>query len=424
MEISEKNINYKDEIRIGIVGNIDAGKSTFVGVLSHNKLDNGRGEARERIMKHQHEIKTGRTSDIATQFLNYDTKIIELIDLAGHEKYLKTTIKGIQSNIIDYAGVIINANSGIQIMTREHISLVYTLKIPIFIVYTKIDITPSNIYDTNLGYISTFITKQLRLIPKCINTIADFTDVFASYIEFENNRSKFIDNLIVPIIPMSNTTGIGIDLIKYYLANLRQYRNYKDSISKPVNFNIQTVYHVSGIGLVLSGLLISGKVHKNDILYLGPIHKSFDGYVKVLIRSIHDNFKTSIQTLYAGQNGCFNIKTISHQNINVTLKREMITTGMRLLPIDTPISVMKFDARVRILHNPSTITKTYNPVIHCAGICQTATIENMNKEYLRTNDEAQITFKFMYHSEYIETGNIFVFRDGLTKGIGQITKIY
>mgnify|MGYP006977862909 CR=1 FL=1 len=35
-------------------------------------------------------------------------------------------------------------------MTREHISLVYTLRIPMFIVYTKTDLCPPNIYKMNL----------------------------------------------------------------------------------------------------------------------------------------------------------------------------------------------------------------------------------------------------------------------------------
>ena len=48
----------------------------------------------------------------------YEDKIIEFTDLAGHEKYLKTTIKGISGCLIDYVAIIINANTGIQLMTH------------------------------------------------------------------------------------------------------------------------------------------------------------------------------------------------------------------------------------------------------------------------------------------------------------------
>ena len=34
------------EIRCAVVGNIDAGKSTLLGVLTHGELDNGQGLAR------------------------------------------------------------------------------------------------------------------------------------------------------------------------------------------------------------------------------------------------------------------------------------------------------------------------------------------------------------------------------------------
>ena len=39
------------EVRVAIVGNVDAGKSTLLGVLTHDLLDNGRGEARAKIFK-------------------------------------------------------------------------------------------------------------------------------------------------------------------------------------------------------------------------------------------------------------------------------------------------------------------------------------------------------------------------------------
>ena len=49
------------EIRCAVVGNVDAGKSTLLGVLTHGELDNGRGLARQRLFRHKHEAETGRT---------------------------------------------------------------------------------------------------------------------------------------------------------------------------------------------------------------------------------------------------------------------------------------------------------------------------------------------------------------------------
>jgi len=151
------------EIRVGVGGNIDAGKSSFVGVMTQNVLDNGRGYARSFVMKHKHELESGRTSVVVQHYIRNEDKIIEFTDLAGHEKYLKTTIKGISGCLIDYVAIIINANTGIQLMTREHISLVYTLRIPMFIVYTKTDLCPPNIYKMNLDYINTYYKKKMGL---------------------------------------------------------------------------------------------------------------------------------------------------------------------------------------------------------------------------------------------------------------------
>ena len=52
------------EIRVAVIGNVDSGKSTMVGVLTRSILDDGRGLARSKVFKHGHEEATGRTSSI------------------------------------------------------------------------------------------------------------------------------------------------------------------------------------------------------------------------------------------------------------------------------------------------------------------------------------------------------------------------
>lgn len=39
------------EIRVAVVGNVDSGKSTLLGVLSRGALDNGRGLARLNVFR-------------------------------------------------------------------------------------------------------------------------------------------------------------------------------------------------------------------------------------------------------------------------------------------------------------------------------------------------------------------------------------
>ena len=49
---------------MAVTGNVDAGKSTLLGVLTHGVLDDGRGVARQKLFRHKHEIETGRTSSV------------------------------------------------------------------------------------------------------------------------------------------------------------------------------------------------------------------------------------------------------------------------------------------------------------------------------------------------------------------------
>ena len=62
------------DLRLAVLGNVDAGKSTLLGVLTQGELDNGRGCARLNLFRHLHEIQSGRTSSISYDILGFDTK--------------------------------------------------------------------------------------------------------------------------------------------------------------------------------------------------------------------------------------------------------------------------------------------------------------------------------------------------------------
>ena len=69
--------------------------------------------------------------------------MITFLDLCGHEKYL--------GMFPDFAMIIIGANMGISRMTKEHLGIALALKIPFFIVITKIDIAPENVYQETMA---------------------------------------------------------------------------------------------------------------------------------------------------------------------------------------------------------------------------------------------------------------------------------
>lgn len=131
-----------NEIGVVVVGFVDSGKSTLIGTLISNKLDDGNGSNRALVSGHNHEIKTGKIYSISVHSMKkyQGNNSVILIDLCGHEKYLTTTLYCIMGYYPDYAVVIIGANRGILQMTHEHTKILHHLKIPMVIALTKIDL--------------------------------------------------------------------------------------------------------------------------------------------------------------------------------------------------------------------------------------------------------------------------------------------
>lgn len=62
--------------------------------------------------------------------------------------------------------------------------------------------------------------------------------------------------------------------------------------------------------------------------------------------------------------------------------------------------------------------------MHCGSIRQTATILSMDKDCLRTGDKATVHFRFIKTPEYLHIDQRLVFREGRTKAVGTITKVW
>jgi len=63
-------------------------------------------------------------------------------------------------------------------------------------------------------------------------------------------------------------------------------------------------------------------------------------------------------------------------------------------------------------------------LVHVGSVRQTATIISMTQDHLRTGDKAIVRFRFIKNPEYLRTDMRMVFREGRTKAIGNITKLY
>lgn len=162
------------------------------------------------MLRHRHEIESGRTSSISHQIIgfnpsgeliNYATqnifsweqicenasKIVTFLDTCGHPKYQRTTISGLSGNAPDFACLILSANSGgFPDISREHLNISVALNVPIFVVMTKIDVaTPSDLSDTVQGLLASLQSPGIRRTPVVIQTE---DDVVASVTQFVESR--------------------------------------------------------------------------------------------------------------------------------------------------------------------------------------------------------------------------------------------
>ena len=391
------------EIRIAVLGNVDSAKTTLVSTLTNKILDDGRGFARAKVFKHKHEQETGRTSSISFRYVKVnDEKYISFIDLAGHEKYFKTTVHGLNGGLADFAILVIGANMGVLKMTREHLGIIKALNIPFFIVLTKLDICPENVLERTQREITTLISRNFK----------------KEITEDINNTDK----KMIKLFKISNVTGEGLDTFRNFLFQQKPTIDWESKRNKDSIYWIDNVYHVKGIGIVIAGTLKTGEVKINDKMLLGPVEGKF---IEVQVKSIHNNFREDISMLTAGLSGCIAVKTINRKEI---INKKKIRKGMVLYQFldfeKRTKAIRSFSASITILHHPTTIKQNYEPVIHCGKIAQTAIIESIDTECLRTGDKGIVKFKFKYRPEFIELDDVLIFREGKTKGIGKIIETF
>ena len=430
----ENNIQSNDiTVKIAVAGNVDSGKSTLAGVLLNNCLDDGRGKCRSMILRTKHEKETGRTSCISFNNLVLNLKdrrkILSFIDLAGHEKYLKTTVFGLTGLFVDYGIVLVGSNMGITKMTKEHLGILLYLKIPIIVLMTKTDLCPENVYTRTERSLRRILKLPLFGVrpyffpknqDKCTNEMERFLDL-------RNPLETFI-----PVIPLSNKTGLNIDNLKKLLFTLEPKIHWKTDIDGSIMY-IDSTFQVRGIGLVLSGTVRGNPIKLNQKLFLGPINNKF---IEFRVRSIHNNVREHVSELLDGQVGCIAVKFIGKEDI----PRKSIIKGVLVFDNEkfTKNVSRKFKAEIKILHHTTTIRDNYQPVLHCGPIRQAArikiienksmNIENngkhkKNSQRLRTGSKAIVQFTFSFRSEFLEEGISFFFRDGSTKGYGKILEV-
>ncbi|KAI9287734.1 P-loop containing nucleoside triphosphate hydrolase protein [Umbelopsis sp. AD052] len=417
------------EIRVAVVGNVDAGKSTLLGVLTKGVLDDGRGKARLNLFRHKHEVESGRTSSVGMEILGFNSKsmpithpsnggrkltwedicsqaskVVSFVDLAGHEKYLKTTVFGMTGCAPDFVMLMVGANAGIIGMTKEHLGLALSLGIPVLVIITKIDMCPPNILESTIKQLVKILKSPgCRKIPMFIKTNEDVVVTAAN----------FVSERLCPIFQISNVTGEGLSLVRNFLNILPSQAKYDSSL--PFEYQITDTFSVPFVGTVVSGVVISGVAHIGDNLLLGP--DSLGHFIPTAIKGIQRK-RVNVPAASAGQGVTLALKRI---------RRSQLRKGMVMLSHEKdapmPKACRQFEAEVLVLYHSTTIGQKYQAMVHCGSVRQTARIVNLDQIVLRTGDRATVTFEFIKCPEWLKVGARIIFREGRTKGIGKVTKL-
>jgi GTPase len=56
-------------------------------------------------------------------------------------------------------------------------------------------------------------------------------------------------------------------------------------------------------------------------------------------------------------------------------------------------------------------------------VSQTCAIIDIDRNYIRTGDRAQVAFRFVQRPEYLTVGDRILFREGRTKGLGIVKRV-
>lgn len=416
------------ETRIAVVGNVDAGKSTMLGVLVKGGLDDGRGKARVNLFRHKHEIESGRTSSVGMEIMGFDSrgevvssnvagrkltweeigrrsaKVISFTDLAGHERYLRTTVFGLLSSEPNYCLLMVAANNGLIGMSKEHLGIALALNVPVMVVITKIDICPPQILEQTITQLTKILKSPgARKIPIFIKNRE----------ECINTATQFISRRICPIFQVSNVTGDNLDLVRTFLNILPHHGNYNADAA--LEFHVNDTFSVPFVGTVVSGVVKSGVIHTGDTILIGP--DSIGQFTTTKVRSI-ERKRIQAPGCSAGQSASLALRNV---------RRKDVRKGMVVLhkPDNNtqPKVYREFIAEVLILSHATTIKTKYQAMLHVGPVSQTCAIIDIDRSYIRTGDRALVAFRFMQRPEYLTVGDRILFREGRTKGLGIVKSV-
>lgn len=278
-------------IIIGTAGHIDHGKTTLIKAITGRNTD--------RLKEEQ---KRGISIDLGFTYFDLPSgRRAGIIDVPGHEKFIKNMLAGVIG--IDIVILVIAADEGVMPQTKEHLDILNLLGIKNGIVaLTKIDLVEEEWRE--------LVVEEIK----------------------ENLKGTFLENS--PIIQVSSVNRVGIDEIVNTIDKMTDKVPDRDITLVP-RLPIDRVFTLAGFGTIVTGTLISGTFSLGDEVQIFPGNK------KSRIRSIQVHGKNEKQA-YAGQRVAINLPDV---------KKEEISRGNVLAPIDSMQPTMMIDVKLDLLQS-------------------------------------------------------------------------
>jgi selenocysteine-specific elongation factor len=280
---------------IGTAGHIDHGKSALVKALTNIETD-----------RFQEEKDRGITIDLGFAYLETpDGNKIGIIDVPGHEKFIKNMLAGVTG--VDLVLLIVAADESIMPQTKEHIDILRYL-------------------DIDDGIIC--ITKKDLVDNEFIELVKDDIKDYVKGTIFENSE----------IIETSTKTLEGISELKELI-----YKKYKTKAVKNSNSDfrmpIDRAFSLKGLGTIITGTLLEGSIKKGAEIEIFPSNK----LSKARGIQVHNE---DVEIAYSGQRVAVNIRGIDKNDINrgdvIAPKDTYFETNL----IDVDFSTLKTTERI------------------------------------------------------------------------------
>jgi len=296
-------------VPFGVIGHVDHGKTALVRALTGMETDRLPDEQRRGI-------------SIALGFahLSVEGREIDLIDMPGHERFVRTMISGATG--VGAVMVVVAANEGIKPQTVEHLDIAALL---------------------GVRRALPVITKGDLVSPDAARTLAEAIEQQLGAYGFEPE----------PALIASAPTGAGIEAVRAALARMALATSAPPDDGFPY-LPIDRAFSITGHGTVTTGTLRRGALRLDDRLVIAP------GETPVRIRGLQVHGR-SVETAWPGQRVAVNLRGVPSDAV----ARGLALAPPDLLPTSSWLSVdlrcvahgpvLKTNARLRLLFGATEI---------------------------------------------------------------------